>query len=103
MVGLRPGQRHRKRKRTPAQVQVLLEARRALKAKTTVPNKGRRRRTLTSSLNKLSKFNPVADSPVIVFPNVSSFRSVTNRLKGSKKKITAAMVQRGGRLVQISP
>jgi len=103
MVGPRPGQRHKKRRRTPAQVQALLKARRALKARAATTQRGRKRRTLTSSLNKLSKFNPVADTPVIVFPNVSSFRSVTNRLKGSKKKITAAMVQRGGQLVQISP
>ena len=56
----------------------------------------------TSTLNQLIKHVPDSNVPVVVFPNVSSFRSITNRLKGSKKKITAAMIQRGGRLVPIS-
>lgn len=67
-----------------------------------VAKKKRNRKTLPSTLNQLIKHVPGNNEPVVVFPNVSSFRSVTNRLKGSRKKISAAMVQRGGRLIPIS-
>lgn len=62
-----------------------------------------RRRTASRSIKSLLKAVPDAKTPVIVFPNVSSFRSVANRLPGSKRKITKAFLQRGGRLVQIEP
>lgn len=65
--------------------------------------KKRERRTASRSIKKLIKAVPDAKTPVIVFPNVSSFRSVTNRLPGSKKKITKAFLQRGGRLIPIDP
>ena len=65
--------------------------------------KRRPRRTASRSIKSLIKAVPDAKTPVIVFPNVSSFRSVANRLPGSKRKITKAFLQRGGRLVQIEP
>ena len=68
-------------------------------------NKSRRRRksAVSRSIKSLIKAIPDAKTPVIVFPNVSSFRSVARRLPGSKRKITKAFLQRGGRLVQIEP
>ena len=68
-------------------------------------NKSRRRRksAVSRSIKSLIKAVPDAKTPVIVFPNVSSFRSVASRVPGAKKKITKAFLQRGGRLVQIEP
>ena len=63
----------------------------------------RKRRTVTRSIKSLINTVPDANTPVIVFPNVSSFRSVARRLPGSKKKMTKAFLQRGGRLVRIEP
>ena len=68
-------------------------------------NKSRRRSksAVSRSIKSLIKKLPDAKTPVIVFPNVSSFRSVASRVPGAKKKITKAFLQRGGRLVQIEP
>lgn len=71
--------------------------------KPTINKSRRRRRTVSRSIKSLLKAVPDAKTPVIVFPNVSSFRSVARRLPGSKRKITKAFLQRGGRLVQIEP
>ena len=75
--------------------------------KPTINKSRRRKRTAKSpvsrSIKSLIKAVPDAKTPVIVFPNVSSFRSVASRLPGAKKKITKAFLQRGGRLVQIEP
>ena len=71
--------------------------------KPTINKSRRRRRTVSRSIKSLIKAVPDAKTPVIVFPNVSSFRSVANKLPGAKKKITKAFLQKGGRLVQIEP
>lgn len=71
--------------------------------KPTINKSRRRRRTVSRSIKSLINTVPDANTPVIVFPNVSSFRSVARRLPGSKRKITKAFLQRGGRLVQIEP
>lgn len=71
--------------------------------KPTINKSRRRRKTVSKSLKSLIKAVPDAKTPVIVFPNVSSFRSVANKLPGAKKKITKAFLQKGGRLVQIEP
>lgn len=71
--------------------------------KPTINKSRRRRRTATRSIKSLINTVPDADTPVIVFPNVSSFRSVAKRLPGSKKKITKAYLQKGGKLVRIQP
>ena len=71
--------------------------------KPTINKSRRRKRTVSRSIKSLIKAVPDAKTPVIVFPNVSSFRSVASRLPGSKKKITKAFLQRGGRFVQIEP
>jgi len=62
-----------------------------------------RRKTTTRTLKELIKTVSDAKTPVIVFPNVSSFRSVARRLPGSKKKITKAYLKRGAGLVRIDP
>lgn len=69
--------------------------------KPTINKSRRRRRTVSRSIKSLLKAVPDAKTPVIVFPNVSSFKSVASRLPGAKKKITKAFLQKGGRLVQI--
>ena len=72
--------------------------------KPTINKSPRRRKSAVSrSIKSLIKAVPDAKTPVIVFPNVSSFRSVASRVPGAKKKITKAFLQRGGRLVQIEP
>lgn len=71
--------------------------------KPTINKSRRRRRTVSRSIKSLIKAVPDAKTPVIVFPNVSSFRSVANKLPGAKRKITKAFLQKGGRLVQIEP
>lgn len=71
--------------------------------KPTINKSRRRRKTVSKSLKSLIKAVPDAKTPVIVFPNVSSFRSVANKLPGAKKKITKAFLQKGGQLVQIEP
>jgi len=67
------------------------------------PRRKPRRKTVSRTLKQLMKAVPDAKTPVIVFPNVSSFRSVARRLPGSKQKITKAYLKRGAGLVQIEP
>ena len=91
-------------RQTAAQARAMLRARRIQKRNKSAMQKksvSRKKAPRTATLNQLIKTVPDANVPVIVFPNVSSFRSITNKLGGTKKKITAAALQRGGGLIPL--
>ena len=65
-----------------------------------VPGKRTRRparaRKRPVTLKQLVKRFPERNEPVLVFPNVSTFRSTVNKYPASKKKIAAFLSQKGG-------
>lgn len=54
--------------------------------KPTINKSRRRRRTVSRSIKSLINTVPDANTPVIVFPNVSSFRSVARRPRVVKER-----------------